>query len=162
MDPMLITTHYTLTPAEALRGSRTFKRLGYNLSLASGAVLLVAGLVSAGLAPGSRGLGVVMVLNGLLFLLLPEALLRLARSRRGSLAYVPMTLRLDDEGLTLSTETSEGSLPWAAFSKIQRRSGFWIFRISASQAVLLPERALEPADGPELEAFLAARKQGHH
>ncbi len=89
---------------------------------------------------------------------LPEAVLRWARLRRGAEAYPPMEVTLDDEGLTLRTEASEGGLPWASFAEIQRHSGFWIFRISRSQAVLVPERAFDEGAGGELAAFLRERK----
>jgi hypothetical protein len=155
---MRILTQYTLTPDEALRGTRTFKRLWYNVSVVSGTLLVMTGLSSVYLAGEQRGLGLFMALNGLLFLVLPEAVLRWARLRRGSQAYSPMEVVLDDEGLTLRTETSEGGLPWAAFARIHRLNGFWIFRISPSQAVIIPERAFEATASAELEAFLKARK----
>jgi len=41
---------------------------------------------------------------------------------------------------------------------IQRHSGFWIFRISRSQAVLVPEHAMDAEDNAALEAFLRQRK----
>ena len=69
-----------------------------------------------------------------------------------------MEVVFDDEGLTLRTESSEGGLPWADFAKIQRQSGFWIFRTAPSRAVLLPERALDATASAELEAFLRVRK----
>jgi len=153
-----ILAHYTLTPDEALRGSRAFKRLGYSLSMGAGAALTLLGLVSIWAAPAQRGMGVVMAFNGLLFLTLPEGILRWARNRRGSLAYAPMEVVFDDEGLTLRTEQSEGGLPWTVFTRIRRRSGFWIFRLSPSQAVLVPERALDAAAGAELAAYLRQRQ----
>lgn len=155
---MHITTHYTLTPAEALRGTRAFKRLWYLVSVGSGAALVLLGLASAAASPGPRGPAIFMMLNGLLFVVLPEAVLRWARLRRGSQAYTPMEVVLDEEGLTLRTEASEGSQLWAAFAEVQRRSGFWIFRLSASQAVLVPERVIEDAAATELETFLRGRK----
>lgn len=155
---MQITAHYTLTPAEALRGTRAFKLLWYAVSVISGLVLILLGLAGTQAPGGQRGFSIFMMLNGLLFVVLPEAVLRWARLRRGTQAYTPMEVRLDDDGLTLSTDSAEGSLPWAAFADIQRRSGFWIFRISRSQAVLVPERALEAPAGQELEAFLRERK----
>ncbi len=155
---MHITAHYALTPDEALRGTRAFKRLWYGLSVGSGALMLLMGYTALQAAPDNRGLPLIMVVNGLLFLVLPEAVLRWARLRRGAQAYPPMEVTLDDEGLTLRTEASEGSLPWDAFAEIQRHSGFWIFRVSRSQAVLVPERALDEAAVPELVAFLRERK----
>jgi hypothetical protein len=155
---MRITTHYTLTPDEALRGTRAFKRFWYGLSVASGALLILMGYTTLRVSQGEQGLALFMMFNGLLFLVLPEAVLRWARLRRGAQAYPPIDLSLDDEGLTLSTETSEGGLPWTAFAAIHRHSGFWIFRISRSQAVLLPERALDDAANAELDAFLRDRK----
>jgi hypothetical protein len=155
---MHITTHYTLTPAEALRGTRAFKRLGYLVSVGAGSVLILLGLASALASPAQRGPALFMTLNGLLFVLLPEAVLRWARLRRGAQAYTPMEVELDDEGLTLRTETTEGGRSWASFAGIQRRSGFWIFRIGPSQAVLIPERVIEAAAATELEAFLRERK----
>jgi len=151
---MQLTAQYTLTPEEALRGTRAFKRFGYGLSVGAGLLLLLMGTTSAQL--GGRGQGLFMLANGLLFLVLPEAVLRWGRYRRGPQAYPFMKVQLDDEGLTLRTEASAGSLPWAAFAGIQRHSGFWIFRVSRSQAILVPERAL--AEGDELEAFLRERK----
>ena len=151
---MHITAHYTLTPDEALRGTRTFKRTWYEVSVAAGAVLLLFGLYSFLAAKGARGFSLIMIFNGLLFLVMPEAVLRWARLRRGSQAYPPMEVILDEEGLTLQTEDSEGCLPWSAFAGIQRRSGFWIFKISSSQAIMVPERALDPVASSELEAFL--------
>jgi len=68
-----------------------------------------------------------------------------------------MEVTLDDEGLNLRTETNEGGLPWSSFQSAQRRSGFWIFQITPSQAVFVPERALDPSAGPELEAFFRER-----
>ena len=155
---MHITTHYTLTPAEALRGTRAFKRLWYFISVASGSALVLLGLVGTLAPQGQRGPAIFLMLNGLLFVLLPEAVLRWARLRRGSMAYTPMEVALDEEGLTLRTEASEGSQTWAAFASVQRRDGFWIFRISASQAVLIPERVIEDHAAAELEAFLRERK----
>jgi hypothetical protein len=158
---MHILVQYTLTPAEALRGTRAFKRLWYGVSMGSGAVMLLLGLVGALAPEGQRGLGLFMAFNGLLFLVLPEAVLRWARLRRGAEAYSPMAITLSDEGLTLrteATEATEGGLPWTAFAGIQRRSSFWIFRISPSQAVLVPERALGAAASAELEAFLRTRE----
>jgi len=153
-----ILAQYTLTPAEALSGTRAFKRLWYGVSVGSGALLILLGAVSLLAPQGERGLGVFMMFNGLLFAVLPESVLRWARLRRGARAYSPMEVELDDEGLTLRTETSEGGLPWAAFAGIQRHSGFWIFRSSRSQAVLVPERAIDAAASSELEAFLRERK----
>jgi hypothetical protein len=152
-----ILAHYTLTPAEALRGTRIFQGYRYATSLGSGAVLVLAGLAGlpTGLAP--QGLCYFLLFLGLLFLVMPEAALRWARRRRGAQAYPPMAVVLDDEGLTLQTEASEGGLPWSAFAGIQRRGGIWIFRVSHTQAVLVPERALDAGAGAELEAFLRAR-----
>lgn len=153
---MNITATYTLTPDEALRGARTFKRTWYQLSVGAGAGLVLLGLFSSG--PGRSMPGLFLVLNGLLFALLPELVLRMARRRRGAGAYTPVEVALDDEGLTLRTDASEGGLPWAGFEKIQRQGGFWIFRTGPSRAILLPERALGGPAGAELEAFLRARK----
>jgi len=155
---MHITVQYSLTPDEALRGTRAFKRLWYGLSMGSGALMVLMGYTTLQASPDGRGLPLVMLINGLLFLVLPEAVLRWARLRRGAQAYPPMEVTLDDEGLTLRTETSEGGLPWTAFAEIQRHSGFWIFRISRSQAVLVPERAFEGTAAAELAAFLRERK----
>jgi hypothetical protein len=124
-----ILAHYTLTPAEALRGTRAFKRLWYALSMGSGVLLILMGRVTFQASQGGHGLAIFMMFNGLLFLVLPEAALRWARLRRGSQAYPPTEVTLDDEGLTLRTESSEGGLPWTSFASIQRHSGFWIFRI---------------------------------
>ena len=153
---MQILAHYTLTADEALRGARTFKRLWYQLSVGAGVGLMVLGVFNLG--PGQRVPGLFLLLNGMLFALLPELVLRMARRRRGTDAYTPVEVLLDDEGLTLRTEASEGGLPWASFAKIQRQNGFWIFRTAPSRAVLLPERALDAAASAELEAFLRARK----
>ena len=155
---MHITTHSTLTPDEALRGTRAFKRLWYAVSMSSGALMVLLGFSTLSLSLEQRGMGVFMTVNGLLFLLLPEAILRWARLRRGTRAYSPMDVELDDEGLTLRTDANEGTLPWPSFAKIQRRSGFWIFRISLSHAILLPERVLDANATEALEAFLQARK----
>jgi hypothetical protein len=154
---MQITAHYTLTPAEALRGTRAFKRRWYAMSLGSGALLTVMGLGQVALSPDQRGIGLVMLFNGLLFLVLPELVLRWARLRRGAQAYTPMAVTFDDEGLTLRTEAAEGGLAWSAFELIQRRSGFWIFRVGPSQAVIVPERALVGTAEAELTAFLQGR-----
>jgi hypothetical protein len=153
-----ILAHYTLTPAEALSGTRAFKRLWYGVSVGSGLLLVLLGLTSLLVPQGERGLGVFMLFNGLLFAVLPESVLRWARLRRGSRAYSPMEVELDDEGLTLRTEASEGGLPWTSFTGIQRHSGFWIFRVNRSQAVLVPERAMDAAASQELATFLRARK----
>lgn len=153
---MQIHVHYTLTADEALRGARTFKRAWYQVSVGAGLGLILLGAFSLG--PGPRVPGLFLILNGLLFALLPEIVLRLARRRRGADAYTPLDVALDDDGLTLRTEASEGGLPWSGFMKIQRQGGFWIFRTGPSRAVLLPERALDPAASAELEAFLRARK----
>ena len=155
---MKITTNYTLTPDEALRGTRAFKRLWYGISVASGALLILMGKVTFLASQGGHRLGIFMAFNGLLFLVLPEAVLRWARLRRGSEAYPPTEVTLDDEGLTLRTESSEGGLPWTAFSSIQRHTGFWFFRISRSQAVIVPERAMDDASSTELTSFLRERK----
>ncbi len=154
---MHITATYTLTSGEALRGARTFKRIWYQVSVGAGVGLMLLGAYS--LTPGQQRVpGLFLILNGLLFALLPEIVLRLARRRRGADAYTPVEVVFDDEGLTLRTESSEGGLPWADFAKIQRQSGFWIFRTAPSRAVLLPERALDAAACAELEAFLRVRK----
>ena len=153
---MHITAHYTLTADEALRGARTFKRIWYQVSVGAGVGLMLIGAYS--LTSGPRVPGLFLILNGLLFAGLPEVVLRLARRRRGADAYTPVEVVFDDEGLTLRTEASEGGLPWSDFEKIQRQSGFWIFRTTPSRAVLLPERALEVAASAELETFLRARK----
>ncbi len=158
MTPMHISTHYTLTPAEALRGTRAFKRLWYAVSVGSGALVALLGIAVVTTSGGQPAFGIFMLFNGLLFVVLPEAVLRWGRRRRGSAAYSGVTLSLDDEGLRLETETREGSLPWSAFTEIRRRSGFWIFRMGRSQAVLLPERVFEPSAATELEAFLRDRK----
>ena len=155
---MHITAHYTLTPAEALRGTRAFKRLGYLVSVGAGTALILLGLASTLASKGPQGPAIVMMLNGLLFLLLPEAVLRWARLRRGAQAYTPMEVVLDEEGLTLRTESSEGSRAWASFAEVQRRSGFWIFRMGPSQAVIVPDRVIEHPAAAELEAFLRERK----
>jgi len=154
---MQITTQYTLTPAETLRGTRTFKRLWYAVSVGSGALVACLGVWVALVSGGQPAFGLFMIGNGLLFTVMPELVLRWGRRRRGSAAYSAMTVRFDDEGLTLETETSEGGLPWSAFTEIRRRSGFWIFRMAPSQAVLVPMRALEAAASAELEAFLRSR-----
>ncbi len=151
---MQIIAQYTLTPEEALRGTRAFKRLWYNVSVGSGLLLLLMAYASNQM--GARGQGIFMAGNALLLLVMPEAVLRWARYRRGTQAYPPMVVELDDEGLTLRTDSTAGNLAWSAFAGIQRHSGFWLFRVSHSQAILVPERAIEAAD--ELEAFLRSRK----
>lgn len=154
---MHILAHYTLTPDEALRGTRVFKRVWYAASVGSGLVLIGLGLAGAVLSRGGTSFSLFMVLNGLLFAVLPEAVLRTARRRRNAQTLSPLAVRFDDEGLTLTTESSEGHVPWASFETIHRRSGFWIFRINRAQAVLVPERVLDEATSAELEAFLLAR-----
>jgi len=155
---MHISAHYTLTPAEALQGTRAFKRLWYAVSVGSGALVALLGIVVATASAGQPAFGIFMLLNGLLFVVMPEAVLRWGRRRRGSAAYSAMTLNLDDEGLKLETETSEGSLPWSAFTEVRRRSGFWIFRMGRSQAVLVPERVFDPSAATELETFLRGKE----
>ncbi|HJV48733.1 MAG TPA: YcxB family protein [Geothrix sp.] len=155
---MQISTRYALTPDEALRGSRAFKRLWYAVSVGSGALVTLLGVAVLAASRGQAGFGLFMIFNGLLFLIMPEAVLRWARRRRGLSAYSSLALRLDDEGLSLETEASEGGLPWDAFTEIRRRGGFWIFRAGPSQAVLVPERALDAAASAELEAFLRGRE----
>ncbi len=155
---MQITTEYTLTPDEALRGTRAFKRFWYRLSVGAGLFLIFLGWLSHTTPLGQQGFGRFMLLNGLLFVVLPEAVLRWARLRRGADAYAPVELTLHDEGLALRTDGTEGGLPWTAFKKVQRHSGFWLFRISRSQAVLIPERVLDAQATAELSALLTARK----
>ena len=152
---MRIHAHYTLTPDEALRGARTFKRTWYQVSVGAGLGLVLLGAFNLG--PVRQVPGLFLILNGLLFALLPELVLRMARRRRGPGAYTPVEVALDDGGLTLRTESTEGGLPWADFERIHRQSGFWIFRTGPSRAILLPERALEAPASAELDAFLRAR-----
>jgi YcxB-like protein len=153
-----ILARYTLTPSEALRGARTFQRSRYAVSVGSGLLLVLLGTASLLAPQGERALGAFMIFNGLLFAVLPEAVLRWARLRRGARACTPMEVELDEEGLTLRAESGEGGLPWTAFAAIRRHGGFWIFRMSRSRALLIPERALEGATGAELERFLRERK----
>lgn len=154
---MQLSTQFTLSPTEALNGTRAFKRRWYVLSMAAGLLLLAMGALTYRLPQGDPRLSLFAMVNGLLFLVLPEAVLRWARLRRGAAAYPPMEVDLDDEGLTLRTETSEGSLPWSAFGGVHRRGGCWLFRISNTQVVLVPERALTEAQAAELLAFLQGR-----
>lgn len=72
---MQILAHYTLTPAEALRGVRAFKRFRYQVSVGMGLGLILLGLAAFLLAPGQRVRGLFMALNGLLFAGLPETVL---------------------------------------------------------------------------------------
>jgi len=155
---MHIVAPYTLTPDEALRGTRAFKRLWYAISVGSGALLILMGRVTYQASEGGHVLGLFMMFNGLLLLVLPEAVLRWARLRRGAEAYPATVVTLDDEGLNLRTVASEGGLPWASFTMVLRHSGFWIFRVNRSQAVLVPERAMDAAASQELTTFLRARK----
>jgi hypothetical protein len=153
-----IVVPYTLTPDEALRGTRAFKRLWYAISVGSGALLILMGRVTYLASEGGHVLGLFMMFNGLLLLVLPEAVLRWARLRRGAEAYPATVVTLDDEGLNLRTVASEGGLPWSSFASVLRHSGFWIFRVNRSQAVLVPEHAMDAAACSELEAFLRERK----
>jgi hypothetical protein len=153
-----ITTQYTLTRDEALRGTRTFKRFWYLVSMGSGALMISLGLAAFAFGRPGKLEGFILI-NGLLFLLMPEGVLRWARFRWGHKPYAAMDLELDDEQLTVRTEANEGSLPWDAFTKIGRRGGFWIFALNTSQAVIIPERALSEADTAQLEAFLRDRKR---
>lgn len=155
---MHLTAQYTLTPNEALRGTRAFKRLWYGVSLGAGLLLMALGAARLWMASGPRVPGVFMILNGLVFLVMPELALRWARRRRGSAPYTPMDLTLNDEGLALSTADGTGGLPWEAFAQVRRRDGFWVFQLNRQQAVLVPERALDPTASRELDAFLRARK----
>ena len=61
---MRLTAHYTLTPDEALRGTRAFKRYSYGVSVGAGLLLLLMGYASNQM--GSRGQGIFIALNGLL------------------------------------------------------------------------------------------------
>ena len=108
---MHITTQYTLTRDEALRGTRTFKRFWYLVSTGSGGLMLLLGLASLALSPGPGKLGGFMIFNGLLFLLMPEGVLRWARHRWGDRPYATTDLELDDTQLTVRSDTHEGSLP---------------------------------------------------
>lgn len=155
---MQILVQYTLTPAEALRGTRAFKWTWYLTSVAAGALLIIMARISLRTATLSQGMALFMMFNGLLLLLLPEAVLRWAGRRRGPAAYPPTEVALDDEGLTLRTDASEGSLPWSAFASVRHHTGFWFFRVNRSQAVIVPERAMEASASEELEAFLRERK----
>ena len=154
-----ITTQSTLTRDEALRGTRTFKRFWYLVSTCSGALMIGLGIASRLLSANPGRMSGFMIFNGLLFLLMPEGVLRWARFRWGHKPYATMDLELDDEHLTVRTEANEGSLPWEAFRKIGRRGGFWIFSLNTSQAVIIPERALSEADTAQLETFLRGRKR---
>lgn len=155
---MHILAQYTLTAKEALKGTRAFKRRWYEAATVSGAILVLFGMYSLLAARASWGFSLIMTFNGLLLLIMPEAVLRWAERRRGSEAYPPTVVTLDDEGLTLRTPSSEGGLPWSAFSRIQRHSGFWIFTINRSQAVIFPERAMDESASLELTRFLQERK----
>ena len=53
---MRLTAHYTLTPDEALRGTRAFKRYSYGVSVGAGLLLLLMGYASNQM--GSRGQGI--------------------------------------------------------------------------------------------------------
>ena len=55
---MQIIAQYTLTPEEALRGTRAFKRLWYNVSVGSGLLLLLMAYASNQM--GARGQGIFM------------------------------------------------------------------------------------------------------
>ncbi len=155
---MHLLAQYTLTSDEALNGTRAFKRRWYETSIVAGAALLLFAVYSLLAAKGSWGFCMIMTLNGLVLLIVPEAVLRWANRRRGSEPFPPTEVTLDDEGLTLRTPSSEGGLPWSAFSSIQRHSGFWIFTINRSQAVIFPERAMDEAASSELTLFLRGRK----
>jgi YcxB-like protein len=154
---MHLLAQYTLTSEEALKGTRAFKRRWYEASIVTGAALLFFAVYSLLAAKGSWGFCLIMALNGLLLLILPEAVLRWADRRRGSEPFPPTEVTLNDDGLTLRTPSSEGGLPWTAFSSIQRHSGFWLFTINRSQAIIFPERALDEGASAELTRFLRER-----
>lgn len=155
---MHIVAPYTLTADEALKGTRAFKRGWYEGAVVAGAALVLFAIYSLLAGKGSWGFSLVMAINGLVLLVMPEASLRIAIRRRGSEAYPPTEVTLNDEGLTLRTPSSEGGLPWTAFSSIQRHSGFWIFTINRKQAIIFPERAMDEAASAELTLFLRERK----
>jgi hypothetical protein len=155
---MQILVQYTLTADEALKGTRAFKRRWYEGAVVAGTALVLFALYSLFTGKGSWGFSAIMTINGLLLLVMPEASLRIAGRRRGSEAYPPTVVTLYDEGLTLRTPSSEGGLPWSAFSSVQRQSGFWIFTINRKQAVIFPDRAMDEASAAELTRFLGERK----
>jgi hypothetical protein len=156
---MQLSAHYTLTRAEALRGNRTFKRRWYGVSVGSGLLLVLLGLSGAWLAPGQRAMGVFLAFDGLVFAAMPEMVLRWALLKRGALPQAPVEAAFDDEGLWIRSGGAEGRLGWNAFNAIHRRGGFWIFRLAANRAVLVPERALGAAGNEALAAFLRDRKR---
>ena len=155
---MHLTAHYTLSSAEALRGNRAFKRLSYVLSLSVGLMLLILGLGGAALAPAQGQAGLFLALAGLLFAALPEVVLRWALNKRGALAQAPIEAAFNDEGIHLLSGGGEGHLPWEVFLRADRRSGFWILRLSSRQAVLVPERALDDTGNQTLASLLHDRK----
>ena len=155
---MELTARYTLTPSEARRGTRAFRRSWYVGSLVGGLALAGLGGIGAGLVPAARTSGLFLALAGLLFAILPEVVLRRALARRGALAQAEVEATLTEAGLFLRSGRTEGQLAWESFRTTRRRGGFWIFEVTANQAVLVPERAFDGPGNTVLARFLEARK----
>ena len=145
MTPIEVT--YAVDPRLGMRGYRVCQRAAYRVS----ALLL--------------GLGVlVLALTGDLVMLIASiamlAVLELSGRRR--LARHGKTTRqvgvaINDEGIRIEGQDSSTTCSWTAFTRVSRRSGFWMLRLRSGGSFMLPETSLDPRDTEAFTSLMQRR-----
>lgn len=67
----------------------------------------------------------------------------------------PLSISVDEEGLSAVHGPSFGTMRWSAFGKIERGKEHWLLPVSRGSAVVIPRRALDAAQTQRLEALFS-------
>ena len=86
---------------------------------------------------------------GMYFLGRPLACWWMARSaqRRAAAAGLERTVKLDDDGVELTTSRGTARIPWNGFTAVGETPRVFLLYVEASRVLILPKRALGPGAG---------------
>lgn|GEM_PF-4581859 len=139
-----------------LKGQRIFKRPMRFILFTLGAIYCAVGIYNVSVKPHDLYAWVPTFLYALLMALLPEVLIRWFIFRQRKLLNRDVAITLTDQTIELTADDASHKLAWSAFTKITRRRGYWIFKMTPVQALILPETMLTAEGNAELSTFLEA------
>jgi hypothetical protein len=148
---MNITTTYEPTVAEIAGALKRNMRKGTRQSWLLASLFMLLGVVLAGF--GQLVVGIIAILVGGFFALMVR-MQPTAIARTSARLCNPTTLHLGDDRFTYTLPGEQGNGLWP-LTKVLVGPDCWTLSVADKISVVVPKRALEPADRATFDAFLA-------
>ncbi len=158
---MDITVELPANPQRLVTGMLLVYRRSRLASQTAGVVLTAWGIALLAWVLMDEGDGYTLVL-GALTVVLGVALFRrydrainISVARRPAYAHDACTVRLTDDGMSVTYPQASLQVAWPAITKVTSAEGHWLFRSGWTVVLVLPVGSLGADERRQLEGFLA-------